>query len=214
MTIEIIVVDDHPTTRMGLHYLFDTTEDIRFLADAECGMVALELVSNIQPDILLLDFRLPDMTGPQVTAEILKLNLKTKVLGFSAYSDEDYIFKILEAGAQGYVLKTESPSLLLEAIRAVARGETWLSPTIANVLLKRMRRKLDNQSILSPRELEVLNLLAKGYSNIQIAKSLVISRATVKNHLSNIYESLAVCSRAEAITWAWSNGLIMKETSI
>jgi two-component system, NarL family, response regulator LiaR len=153
------------------------------------------------------------MPGPKVSANVQKMNLTTRVLGFSAYSDEECIFKMLDAGAQGYVLKTEGPEKLLEAIRTVARGETWVSPTVVNKLLNRSRRELVNHSLLSHREMEVIKLLANGYSNIQIAKSLVISKATVKNHLTNIYNNLGVCSRAEAITWAWSNGLMAKEIS-
>jgi DNA-binding NarL/FixJ family response regulator len=167
-------------------------------------------VFTLNPDILLLDFRLPDLSGLQVTAEVQKLDLKTSVIGFSAFSNVDQIIDMLDAGAQGYVLKTESPELLIDAIRAVARGETWLSPTIANMIFTKMRRDSVNHDILSQRELEVLQLLAKGYSNLQIAQSLVISRATVKNHLTHIYNHLRVCSRAEAIAWAWSNGLIAK----
>ena len=212
--IEVIVVDDHPTIRMGLFLLLENTHDINFLGEAECGIKALELVSALKPDILLLDYRLPDMSGQQVSAEVQKINFGTRVLGFSAYSDEEYIIEMLNAGAQGYVLKTEGPNMLLDAIRTVARGETWLSPTIANMLLNRTRRELVNQSLLSHREFEVIKLLARGDSNIQIAKSLMISRATVKNHLSNIYRNLGVGSRTEAIIWAWSNGLIEKEPSI
>jgi DNA-binding NarL/FixJ family response regulator len=208
--IEVIVVDDHPTTRMGLYLLMENTPDINFLGEAELGFRALELLSRLMPDILLLDYRLPDMSGPEVIAEIQKMKLRTRVLGFSAYSDEEYIIKMLDAGAKGYVLKTDGPNMLLNAIRTVARGETWLNPTVSNKLLNRMKRELANHSLLSHRELEVIKLLARGYSNTQIAKSLVISRATVKNHLTNIYKTLGVCSRAEAITWAWSNGLVVK----
>jgi NarL family two-component system response regulator LiaR len=211
--IDVMVVDDHPVTRMGLKVLLEHTPDINFIAETELGVKALELLSTLEPDVLLLDYRLPDMSGPQVSTEIQKLNLKTRVLGFSAYSDEDNIIKMLDAGAWGYVLKTESPILLLDAIRTVSRGVTWLSPTIANILVIRTRHKPQNHSLLSHRELEVLQLLAKGYSNNQIAKSLTISGATVKNHLSNIYGNLAVRSRSEAITWAWSNGLIPRELS-
>ena len=120
MTIEVIVVDDHPTTRMGIHELLDNTQDISVIGDAECGIKALKLVSTLKPDVLLLDFRLPDISGPQITAEVQKQGLKTRVLGFSAFSYEDYIIGMLDAGAQGYVLKTESPDMLLDAIRAVA----------------------------------------------------------------------------------------------
>jgi two-component system, NarL family, response regulator DegU len=211
MMIEVIVVDDHPTTRMGLNLLLENTPDVDLIGEAELGSRALELLSKLMPDILLLDYRLPDMLGPNVSAEVQKLNLRTKVLGFSAYSDEEYIMKMLDAGAQGYVLKTEDPNMVLDAIRTVARGETWISPSISSKLLNRTRRELANHSLLSRRELEVIQLLARGYSNTKIAQSLILSRATVKNHLTNIYKSLAVSSRAEAITWAWSNGLIDRE---
>ncbi len=211
--IEVIVVDDHPVTRLGLSLFLNSTQDINVVGEAECGMKALELVSALKPDILLLDHHLPDMSGAQVTAEVQKLGLKTRVLGFSGFSDEDFIIEMLDAGAQGYILKTESLNFLQEAIKAIARGETWLSPTIASMFLHRGRKKFVDNALLSHRELEVLLLLAKGCSNLQIAKSLMISRATVKNHLSKIYNILAVRSRAEAITWAWSNGFTALEIS-
>ncbi len=211
--IEVIVVDDHPVTRLGLSLFLNSTQDINVVGEADCGRKALELVSALKPDILLLDHRLPDMSGSQVSAEVQKLDLKTRVLGISGFSDEDNIIEMLDAGAQGYILKTESLNFLQEAIESVARGENWLSPTIAKKVLTRARRDLVNHGALSQRELEVLQLLAKGYRNSQIAKTLVISRATVKNHLSNIYNRLTVSSRAEAIIWAWSHGLVAKELS-
>jgi two-component system, NarL family, response regulator DegU len=211
MMIGIIVVDDHPIIRMGINLLLENTLDINLVGEAESGTKAIELIPTLKPDILLLDYRLPDMSGSQVSAEVQKMDLRTRVLGFSAYSDEEYIIEMLDAGAQGYVLKTDGPIMLLDAIRTVARGGTWVSPVLANKVLSRVRRNLANQSTLSHRELEVFQLLAWGYSNIQIAKSLTISKATVKNHLSNIYNKLAVGSRSEAIAWAWSNSLIAKE---
>jgi NarL family two-component system response regulator LiaR len=210
MTIEVIIVDDHPTIRMGISLLMEITPDVNLIGETDNGTKAIELVSTLRPDILLLDFRLPDMSGLQVTKEIQKLGLETKVLGFSAYSDEEDIIELLDAGAKGYILKTESPDMLISAIRAVASGETWLSPTIANKVLARARRNMSSNDILTHREFEVLKLLSRGYSNLEIAKSLVISSATVKNHLNNIYHNLGVCSRAEAIAWAWSNGLVAK----
>jgi two-component system, NarL family, response regulator DegU len=211
MMIEVIIVDDHHTTRLGLHMLLDYTPDINFAGEAEVGSQALELLSTLTPDILLLDYRMPDISGPQVIGKVQKLGLRTRILGFSGYSNENYIIEMLDAGAQGYVLKTDPPTMLIEAIRTVAKGETWLSPTIANNLLSMKRKEQVNHFPLSHRELEVLQLLAIGYSNLQIAKSLTISRATVKNHLSHIYNSLTVCSRGEAITWAWTNGLIERD---
>jgi DNA-binding NarL/FixJ family response regulator len=208
MMIEVIVVDDHPTMRMGLSILLEITPGIYLVGEAGCGIKALELLPILKPDILLLDYCLPDISGPQVSSEVQRMNLRTRVLAFSAYCNEEYLIKMLDAGALGYVLKTEGPDMLLDALLTVARGETWISPSISSKLLNRTRRELANSSLLSHRELEVLQLLAKGYSNIQIAKSLMISKATVKNHLSNIYNNLAVSSRAEAISWAWSIGLM------
>jgi DNA-binding NarL/FixJ family response regulator len=206
--IEVIAVDDHPTTRMGLHILLEITPDIYLVGEAGCGIKALELLPTLKPDILLLDYRLPDMSSPQVSSEVQRMNLRTRVLGFSAYSYEECIIEMLDAGAKGYVLKTEGPNMLIDALMTVARGEIWISPSISSKLLNRTRRELANNSLLSHLELEVLQLLAMGYSNTKIAQSLIISRATVKNHLSHIYTNLAVSSRAEAITWAWSNGII------
>lgn len=208
--IRVIVVDGHPIVRIGITALLENTPDIKLIGEAKSGMKALEYTEVLKPDILLLECRLPDMPGPQVCVEIQKMNIRTRVIGFSDFSDEVYIIRLVDAGAQGYVLKTENPTMLLEAIRAVAREETWFSPKITNLILNRMRNKSENRSLLTPRELEVLQLLSRGYSNIQIARSLMISTATVKNHLSSIFNRLAVNSRTEAINWAWSNDLILK----
>lgn len=213
MSIKVVVVEDHPTTRFGLVTLLDIAEDIEVVGEFETGSDALGKITALQPDVVILEVRLPDLSGEQVAEEIRQMELDAKVVAFSAFTTEEHIIGMLNAGALGYVSKTESPQVLLNAIRSVARNEPWLSSTAAAVLMSFRKGELPAQPRLSTREKDVLRLLPRGYTNGQIAETLMISEATVKNHLTNIYSKLGVKSRAGAIAWAWQQGMTNQNRS-
>ena len=208
MKIKVFVVEDHPATRLGLAMLLEKEDDIEVVGEAESGAEALQKISELQPDIVLLDVRLPDIPGEQVAEEIRKMGLDTKVVAFSAFADEEHVMGMLNAGALGYILKTEPPKTILEAIRTTAKQEPWLSRSAFEAVMRFRRGELPECPPLTPRELEVLQLLPQGYTNRQIAERLMITPATVKNHLTTIYSKLGVKGRAGATAWAWQHGLV------
>ena len=211
MTIQVLLVDDHPAIRVGISSALGAAADIAIVGEASSGRDALDLLSNIQADVVLLDYRLPDMEGAEVAEEIRARSPSTRVLALSAYPDDDYVYAMLKAGAAGYLLKEEALDVIVAAVRAVANGEEWYSrPVMARVAAWARGEPAPpaDASGLSDRELHVLRLMARGWENRRIAEELMISEGTVKNHVTNIYTKLDVRSRAEAVAWAWSNGLV------
>ncbi len=200
--IRVLLVDDCPTTMAGLRKIFERPSDMAVLGEANDGATAFKLIESLQPDVVVLDCEMPEMTGIQVTAAIQKMGLPTRILAYSGYDDDDTVRGMLSAGAVGYVLKDEPPEKIIEAVRAVARGESWFSQAIA----KQMATWATNDSSDSPkfteRELEVLRLLTKGKTNDCIATELNISERTVRFHLRNIFDKIGVHSRTEAALWA------------
>jgi DNA-binding NarL/FixJ family response regulator len=208
MNIRVAVVEDHPATRFGLVTLLDMAEDIEVVGEFETGRETLEEIAALKPDVVILNVRLPDMPGEQVAEEIRQMGLDTKVAAFSALDDEEHIMSMLNAGALGYILKTEPPEVILEAIRSIAEGAPWLSSKAFGVVMNFRRGELPECPPLTPRESDVLQVLPQGYTNRQIAETLVVSETTVKNHLTNIYSKLGVKGRAGAIAWVWQHGLV------
>ena len=208
MKIMVLVVEDHPATRLGLVMLLEREDDIEVVGEAESGAEALQKIAALQPDLVVLDVRLPDIPGKQVAEGIRKMGLDIKVIAFSAFADEERIMGMLEAGVLGYILKTEPPQAIVEAIRTTAKHEPWLSRQAFAVVMNFRRGELPESPPLTPRELEVLQLLPQGYTNRQIAERLMITPATVKNHLTTIYSKLGVKGRAGATAWAWQHGLV------
>lgn len=211
--IRVVVADDHPVVRSGIRALLDKVEDIVVVGEAADGATALHLAADLAPDVLLLDMELPGLTGLEVAREIQAAGAAVRVLALSAYDDEQYIFGLLASGAAGYLTKDEAPTTIVNAVRGVARGEGgWLSRRItAKVLQQRAggRRPLpEDAAALSARERQVLGLLARGQANAGIAAALSLSEGTVKNHVTNLYAKLAVHTRAEAVAWAWQQGLV------
>ena len=212
MKTTIVIVDDHPIVRAGMRAILDSAADIDIVGEGENGADALRLVDELRPDVLALDVQLPDLNGLEVTRQLRAKGASTAVLILTVHNDPQTIFGLLESGAVGYVLKDEALETLVSAVRSAARGETWLSPAVASQVVRRAvagsaSDATEALSALTPREVEVLRLIARGLDNTAIAQELVLTKRTVQNHISNIYGKLNVASRTEAALLAIRRGL-------
>lgn len=213
--IGVVLVDDHPIVRAGLIALLAAEPDIRVLAETGEGAQAVALVRQHSPDVLVLDVNLPDINGLDVARQLIEEGAGCAILILTALDDARLVFELLEAGVTGYVLKDEALETLPHAVRAAARGEAWLSPSVASKVVRRVTHREDETRAreeallgdLTPREFEILNLIAQGLDNAAIAERLVVTRRTVQNHVSNIYGKLGVDSRAQAMLLALRHGL-------
>ncbi|WP_327070044.1 response regulator transcription factor [Kitasatospora sp. NBC_01250] len=206
--IQVLLVDDHPVVRRGLRAMVDELPELEAVGEAGDGAEALRLLDALprRPDVVLMDLQMGSgMHGVEATRRITALPDPPAVLILTTYSTDADILAAVEAGATGYLLKDAPPPELVAAVQAAARGETVLAPPVAARLLGRVRA---GRPTLSPRESEILQLLASGLANRQISKRLFISEATVKTHLVHIYEKLGVDSRTAAIAAGLSSGLI------
>ena len=215
--VTVVIVDDHPIVRAGMRAVLELAEDIVVVADGGSSSEALQLVEEHVPDVLVLDLNLPDGSGIDVTRQLQSQNLSTAVLILTAHDDSRAIFELLENGAIGYVLKDEALETLANAVQAAASGKSWLSPAIASQVVQRAVKQQANigqdaltspiDEDLTPREQEILSLLAEGLDNTAIAERLTVTKRTVQNHVSNIYGKLGVTSRTEAMLYAIRHGL-------
>lgn len=214
--IHLLIVDDHTLFREGLRALFSTIEDIDLVGEATTGNEAVELVEELQPDVILMDIDMPGMSGVQATRGILRKTPSTGIVMVTMLEDDASVFSAMRAGARGYVLKGAHPSELVQTIRAVASGQALFGPAIATRMMRffseqesRFRAALPEEAFpeLTPRELQVLELIAEGNKNREIAEKLVISDKTVRNHITNIFSKLQVADRTQAILKARDAGL-------
>lgn len=206
--IRVIVADDHPIVRSGIVGLIALDDDIEVVGEASDGAEAVELARSLRPDVVLMDLRMPRLTGAEATARLAEELPEVRVLVLTTYESDDDILGAIESGASGYLLKAAPQEEIVAGIRSVADGHTVLAPSIAATLVTRMRTSADERPQLSPRELEVLRLVAAGGSNPAIAKSLFIGEATVKTHLLHVFEKLGVSDRTRAVTLALELGLL------
>jgi DNA-binding NarL/FixJ family response regulator len=207
MAIRVVLADDHSVVRKGVREFLEEEPDIEVIGEASDGLQAVELAITLQPDVVVMDIKMPHLSGVDATKRIRSVAPKVRVLALTAYDDDPYIFGLLEAGAGGYVLKTAESRELVRAIRAVASGQSALDPAIAPRLVARFAHPPQNDETLTDRELEVLRLAARGLTNKQIGHDLDISDRTVQNHLANIYAKLGVASRTEAVTEGLQRGV-------
>ena len=203
-TIHVVIVDDHPIVRAGMRQVLDAAADIIVVAEGASGGDALRLMAEHRPDVLVLDVNLPDVNGVEVTRRLRTLTASAAILILTFHDEEEMVVGLLDAGADGYVVKDDATETLASAVRAVARGESWLSPKIAGKVVRHARGETPAEppSPLTPREQEVLRLVAEGLDNEAIARQLKLARRTVQNHVSAIYGKLGVASRAEAMLYA------------
>jgi DNA-binding NarL/FixJ family response regulator len=204
--ITLLIVDDHPVVRDGLRGMFSGTDEFEVLGEAADGTEALTLADRLRPDVVLMDLRMPGMDGVRAIGALRERALPSRVLVLTTYDTDSDVLPAIEAGATGYLLKDAPREELFRAVRAAARGEAVLSPSVATRLIGQMRAPA--QEPLSQRELEVLGLIAGGRTNREAAAHLFISEATVKTHLLHIYGKLGVKDRAAAVATAYERGLL------
>lgn len=214
--IRVLLADDHALVRQGIRQFLEDAGDIEVIAEAGDGAEAIRLVEEHQPDIVVLDIRMPHVTGVEATRRIKDRFSQVRVLVLTAYDDDPYVFALLQAGADGYVLKTASADELVRAVRTVYKGSSALSPEIASKVVRHMTTSKpagarDQVEPLTERELDVLRLAARGKTNRAIGSELGISHRTVQGHLASIYGKLDVNSRTEAVTEALRRGWIVVE---
>jgi DNA-binding NarL/FixJ family response regulator len=211
-TIRVLIADDHQLFRDGLKALLLSAPDTEVLGEAATGKEAIQLAAESQPDVILMDLQMPDMDGIEATRHIVRTNPRINVLMVTMFEDDSSVFAAMRAGARGYVLKGAKHDEMLRAIRAVSSGEAIFSPSIAARMMSffaASRSVLPEEVFpdLTDREREVLNLIARGDSNADIANALTISVKTVRNHVSNIFSKLQVADRAQAAIRAREAGL-------
>ncbi|MCI0786547.1 MAG: response regulator transcription factor, partial [Chloroflexi bacterium] len=210
--VKILIVDDHAVVRDGLRVMLDRREEFVVVGEAENGLEAVAKVRELEPDVILMDLRMPELNGVEAMRQIRAENSEAKFLVLTTYDTDEYIFDAIEAGAKGYLLKDASREDLFQAISAVHRGESLVQPRVASRVLDRLAQltrqagQAAEPQLLSDRELEVLQLMASGAANKQIASDLTISESTVKTHVTNIFQKLDVNHRTEAVTKAMSKG--------
>lgn len=211
---EVLLVDDHEIVRAGLRSLLERQEQIEIVGEASSGAEAVELAAQLEPDVVLMDVSMPDMDGVEATRRIKDQAPEINVLALTVHEEEAYFFEMLTAGASGYVPKRASPQILVTAISIVAEGEVFLHPAVAGALVQEYvqegrsdarKRVYDG---LTPRQREVLTLIAEGLSNHEIASELNISVRTVERHRENIMKRLNLHSRVELVKYALRKGLV------
>jgi DNA-binding NarL/FixJ family response regulator len=209
--LHILIADDHGIVRSGVRMLIDRQEGMRVVAEAEDGIEAVDLAISSKPDVAILDVSMPRMTGLQAAREIRARVPSTSVLLLSMHDDERYFFDALEVGASGYVLKRAADTDLIDAIHAVAGGEQFVSPVTERAVIKEwldQGRGEELKDPLTPRELDVVKLIAEAHTNKQIAEALKVSEKTVESHRANVLSKLGMRDRVELVRYAIRRGLV------
>lgn len=208
MTIRVVIADDHTVVRKGIRDLLLDEGDIAVVGEARNGHEAVDLAVALQPDVVVMDIAMPELSGVEATRALRAQAPAVRVLVLTSYDDDPYIYGLLDAGASGYILKTAESREIVRAVRATAAGQSVIDPAVAPRLLARLSQPAAGSDTLTERELDVLQHAARGLTNKQIGVDLQISDRTVQNHLANIYTKLGVASRTEAVTAALQRQLI------
>jgi DNA-binding NarL/FixJ family response regulator len=217
--ISILIVDDHTLFRTGIRKMLEAEADMRVVGEAASGREALDQARSLVPDVVLMDIKMPDVSGTGQALDGIEatriLHREMPHLGIifcTVFEDDEFVFAGLQAGGRGYILKDDDPDTMLRAVRAVAHGESLLGPAIAQKVMRHFSTLSGKQTPLvddlTPRELEVLKLIASGLTNQEIAEELTLSEKTVKNHINNIFSKLHVSDRSQAILYAIRGGLV------
>jgi NarL family two-component system response regulator LiaR len=213
--ITLLIVDDHAVVRRGARAFLDAEEDFAVVGDVGSGAEAVLLAADLAPDVILMDLVMPGMNGVEATRRMKRISPRSQIIVLTSYYDDNHLFPALRAGALSYLLKDVSLSELADAIRKAARGEAMIHPHVAARLIQEQEqekstphRNVTLYSLLSDREHEVLHLIAKGCSNAEIARRLVISEKTVKSHVGNVLSKLHLEDRTQAAVFAWREGFV------
>jgi NarL family two-component system response regulator LiaR len=213
--VSILIVDDHEVVRNGIRSYLETIKEFDVVGEAESGEKAVKMVSELIPDIVLLDLIMPGMDGVETTRQIKKISPRTQVVVLTSYHEDVHIFPALKAGAISYILKDMKMEKLADALQRAVRHEVTLHPLVAERVLQNIRGDNSEEPALftelTERELDVLRLIAKGMTNSQIAETLVISENTVKGHVSNILSKLHLADRTQVAVYAWQRGIVNRE---
>jgi len=219
MTIRVVLADDHALFRQGVRRLLEGAGDIEVVGEAESGEQTVRVVEDAAPDIVLLDVAMPNLSGIDAARMIKTASPRTGIIMLTVHADEEFLFEAIKAGAMGYLLKDCTPDELVRAIRVVHGGEGLLAPSMAAKVMREFARSREARDLaavhlpLTQREIEILQQVASGLANKEIAHRLSISERTVKNHLSNIMEKLHVNSRTQAAVYALRSGLVPPDTA-
>jgi DNA-binding NarL/FixJ family response regulator len=222
MSIRVLIADDQALVRSGFRMILEARDDLEVVGEAENGARAIELAQELEPDVVLMDVRIPVLDGVEATRRLLEAGSKAQVIILTTFDLDEYVFEALRAGASGFLLKDVEPAQLVEAIRVVASGEALLAPSVTRRLLDRFAASLEASErtpppeldSLTPRELEILRLLAGGLSNGEIARKLVLSETTVKTHVSSVLRKLHLRDRVQAVVLAYEAGLVRPGPSL
>jgi DNA-binding NarL/FixJ family response regulator len=213
MTIRVLVVDDQAMVRAGFRLLLADEPDIEVVAEASNGLEAVIEAALGRPDIVLMDIRMPELDGLEATRRILAADPESRILILTTFDLDEYVYRALQAGASGFVLKDDPPEQLIAAVRTVAGGDALLSPSVTKRVIQQFTRVHQEapkaMGTLTPRELDVFRLITKGYSNAEIGRELFISDTTVKTHVTRLLQKLDLRDRAQAIVLAYQTGLFV-----
>jgi DNA-binding NarL/FixJ family response regulator len=214
MKIRVLIADDQALVRSGFRLIVDARADFEVVGEAEDGAQAVALVAELEPDVILLDIRMPTLDGIEATKKIVDSGSSTRILVLTTFDLDEYVYGAIQAGASGFLLKDVRPNELVDAIRVVASGNALLGPTAVERLLTRFSGQVDEREVdtaavesLTDREAETLRLLANGLSNAEIAATLVVTEATVKTHVSSVLRKLGVRDRVQAVIAAYDAGV-------
>ena len=213
--ITVMIVDDHELVRNGAKGYLEVQSEIVVVAEAESGAEAVRQAREYVPDVVLMDLVMPGMDGVEATRKVKDISPRTQIIILTSFHEDEHIFPALQAGAISYLLKDVKAAELVEAIRKASKGEATLHPRVASRLIKQFSRGEPDRSTpfteLTEREVEVLTLIARGFTNQKIADELVISIGTVKGHVSNILSKLHLADRTQAAVYAWQEGIVRRE---
>jgi len=211
MTIRVLVVDDQAMVRAGFRLLLADEDDIEVVAEASNGLEAVSQAARHHPHVVLMDIRMPELDGLEATRRIVGSDPESRILILTTFDLDEYVYRALQAGASGFVLKDDPPEQLISAVRTVAAGDALLSPSVTRRVISQFTRVRQEPppavGTLTPRELDVFRLITKGYSNAEIGRDLFISDTTVKTHVTRVLQKLALRDRAQAIVLAHQTGL-------